>query len=205
MLSDTNFVVVLHVLQHHGLRRHTGSPHGELSILCTRSDAGEGRMRVASWLQDFNERLRGSRRAHFNGLDVGHGAPRGRKMPTATSSCSRCATAKIIAGFNHEVTGTAWPARGAVCGHGSHAAAAARRQRIWDNDGIISLQTKRPDAGVTGYLTTRVKVHSCTCACIRLHFDLSSCRWCECFRMYANALECMRILRIRMYANAAEH
>ena len=158
MLSDTNFVVVLHVLQHHGLRRHTGSPHGELSILCTRSDAGEGRMRVASWLQDFNERLRGPRRAHFNGLDVGHGAPRGRKMPTATSSCSRCATAKIIAGFNHEVTGTAWPARGAVCGHGSHAAAAARRQRIWDNDGIISLQTKRPDAGVTGYGHTRVNI-----------------------------------------------
>ena len=133
MLSDTNFVVVLHVLQHHGLRRHTGSPHGELSILCTRSDAGEGRMRVASWLQDFNERLRGSRRAHFNGLDVGHGAPRGRKMPTATSSCSRCTTAKIIAGVNHEGTGTAWPARGAVCGHGlvsdGHASKSGRRTK----------------------------------------------------------------------------
>ena len=141
MLSDTRIVVVLHVLQHHGLRRHTGSPHGELSILCTRSDAGEGRMRVASWLQDFNERLRGSRRAHFNGLDVGHGAPRGRKMPTATSSCSRCTTAKIIAGVNHEGTGTAWPARGAVCGHGSHAAAA--RGETTENlgrDVIILLQ-----------------------------------------------------------------
>ena len=144
MLSDTNFVVVLHVLQHHGLRRHTGSPHGELSILCTRSDAGEGRMRVASWLQDFNERLRGSRRAHFNGLDVGHGAPRGRKMPTATSSCSRCATAKIIAGVNQEGAGTAWPARGAMRGHGSHAAAAARRQRISISTALFHCKTKRP-------------------------------------------------------------
>ena len=158
MLSDTNFVVVLHVLQHHGLRRHTGSPHGELSILCTRSDAGEGRMRVASWLQDFNERLRGSRRAHFNGLDVGHGAPRGRKMPTATSSCSRCAPAKIIAGVNHEGTGTAWPARGAVCGHGSHAAAAARRQRISISTALFHCKRNDPDAGLTGCITTRVKV-----------------------------------------------
>ena len=158
MLSDTKIVVVLHVLQHHGLRRHTGSPHGQLSILRTRnSDAGEGRMRVASWLRDFNERLRDPRRAHFNGLDVGHGAPRGRKMPTATSSCSRCAPAKIIAGVNHEGTGTAWPARGAVCGHGSHAAAAARRERISISTALFHCKRNDPDAGVTGYLSTRVK------------------------------------------------
>ena len=156
MLSDTRIVVVLHVLQHHGLRRHTDSPRGQLSISRMRSDASEGRMRVASWLRDFSERLRGPRRAHFNGLDVGHGAPRGRKMPTATSSCSRCATAKIIAGVNHEGTGTAWPARGAVCGHGSHAAAAARRQRIWDKAALFHCKTKRPDAGQTGWRSTRV-------------------------------------------------
>ena len=133
MLSDTRIVVVLHVLQHHGLRRHTGSPHGQLSISRMRSDAGEGRMRVASWLRDFNERLRDPRRAHFNGLDVGHGAPRGSKMQSATSSCSRCTTAKIIAGVNHEGTGTAWPARGAVCGHGlvsdGHASTSGRRTK----------------------------------------------------------------------------
>ena len=148
MLSDTKIVVVLHVLQHHGLRRHTGSPHGQLSISRMRSDAGEGRMRVASWLQDFNERLRGSRRAHFNGLDVGHGAPRGRKMPTATSSCSRCATAKIIAGFNHEVTGTAWPARGAVCGHGSSLTGMRQSRTKWAGTSSFHCKRNDPDAGV---------------------------------------------------------
>ena len=84
MLSDTNFVV-LHVLQHHGLRQHTGSPHGELSIFCVRSDTDEGRTRAVSWLKDFCERLVGLRGAHFNGLDAGHGAPRRGKMPSATS------------------------------------------------------------------------------------------------------------------------
>ena len=156
MLSDTKFVVVLHVLQHHGLRRHTGSPHGQFSISRMRSDASEGRMRVASWLRDFSKRSRGLRRAHLNGLDVGHGAPRGRKMPTATSSCSRCAPAKIIAGVNQEGAGMAWPARGAMRGHGSHAAATARRQRISISTALFHCKRNDPDAGLTGCDTTRV-------------------------------------------------
>ena len=121
-----------------------------------RSDAGEGRIRAASWLRDFSERLRGPGRAHFNGLDVGHGARRGRKMPTATSSCSRCAPAKIIAGVNQEGAGTAWPARGAMRGHGSHAAATARRQRISISTALFHCKRNDPDAGLTGCITTRV-------------------------------------------------
>ena len=144
MLSDTLFVALLHVLQHHGLRQHTGSPHGQLSISRVRSDAGEGRMRAASWLRDFSERLQGPRRAHFNGLDVGHGAPRGHKMPTATSSCSRCGPAKIIAGVNHGGTGTAWPARGAMRGHGAHAVAVATPQIMRNATSIVLQQFVSP-------------------------------------------------------------
>ena len=130
MLSDTKFVVIIHVLQHHGLSQHTSSPHGELSISRVRNDAAEGRTRLTSWLPDFCERLAGLRGAHFNGLDAGHGAPRRGKMPSATSSCSRRRPAKIIAGINGGGSVTVWAARGARRGHGSHAAAAARRERI---------------------------------------------------------------------------
>ena len=117
---------------------------GSGGLLRLRSDAENGRMRAASWLRDFRKRSRVPRCAHLNGLDVGHGAPRGRKMPSATSFCSRCGPAKIIAGINHGGSGTAWPARGAMRGHRARAAAAATRQKMRKARGMVLQQFVSP-------------------------------------------------------------